>query len=108
MLAAFAQWLDHAGSAVFWTCIVGALAIDTVAVATVISTKSRALVNKWTGPVLVTNALLLGGGTILPVAMHMTSVAVMAVAPSVAPSMAPAVDAKTVTLEAPMGTAVGR
>ena len=89
MLAAFALWLDQAGSTLFWTCIVGALAIDTVAVATVVSTKSRALVNKWTGPVLVTNALLLGGGTVLPVAMHMTSVAVMAVAPSVTPVIGP-------------------
>ena len=86
MLAAFAQWLDHAGSTVFWTCLVGALAIDTVAVAMVVSTRSREIVNKWTGPVLVTNALLLGGGTVLPVAMHMTSVAVMAVAPSVTPA----------------------
>ena len=108
MLAAFALWLDQAGSTLFWTCIVGALAIDTVAVATVVSTKSRVLVNKWTGPVLVTNALLLGGGTVLPVAMHMTSVAVMAVAPSVTPTMAPAVDAKAVALDAPMGTALAR
>ena len=106
MLAAFALWLDHAGSTVFWTCLVGALAIDTVAVATVVSTKSRALVNKWTGPVVVANALLLGGGTLLPVAMHMTSVAVMAVAPSVTPSMAPAAEAKSVALDAPIGTAL--
>lgn len=103
MLAAFALWLDQAGSTVFWACIVGALAVDTVAVATVVSTKSRELVNKWTGPVLVTNALLLGGGTVLPVAMHMTSVAVMAVAPSVTPAMGPSVDAKAIALDAPTG-----
>ncbi len=108
MLAAFAQWLDNAGSLVFWSCVVGVLAIDTVAIAIVASTKSRELVNRWTGPVLITNALLLGGGTVLPVAMHMTSVAVMAVAPSMTPSMVPAADAKAVSLEAPVGTALTR
>jgi hypothetical protein len=112
MLAAFAQWLDQTGTTVFWVCIVGALTIDTVAVATVISTKSRELVNKWTGPVLVANALLLGGGTALPVAMRMTSAAVMAVAPSITPATGPAAearaDAQAIALDAPVGTAIGR
>lgn len=90
MLVALAQWLDNAGAFAFWACLVSVLAIDTVAIAMVAGTKSRELVNKWTGPVLITNALLLGGGTALPVALHMTSVAVMAVAPSVAPASDPA------------------
>ena len=86
MLVAFAQWLDNAGAFAFWACLVSVLTIDTVAIAMVAGTKSRELVNRWTGPVLITNALLLGGGTALPVALHMTSVAVLAIAPSVAPA----------------------
>ena len=54
-----------------------------VAAATVIGTKSRELVNKWTGTVVVANALLLGVGTAVPAAMYVTRMAVMAVAPSV-------------------------
>ena len=47
-----------------------------------VSTKSRDLVNRWTGPVLVVNALLLGAGTVVPVVMRVTSAAVVAIAPS--------------------------
>jgi hypothetical protein len=83
MLIALVQWLERIGPLVFWTCIVGALAVDTVAAATVIGTRSRELVNKWTGTIVVANALLLGVGTAVPAAMYVTRMAVMAVAPSV-------------------------
>jgi hypothetical protein len=83
MIVALVQWLDRVGPLVFWACIVGALAIDTVAAATVLGTRSRELVNKWTGAVLVANAALLGVGVAVPSAMYVTKMAVMAVAPSV-------------------------
>lgn len=82
MLAAFVQWLDSAGPVVFWTCAALLIAIDGVAVAAVLSTRSRELVNRWTGAVLVANALLLGTGVGVPVAMRMTSAAVSMLAPS--------------------------
>jgi hypothetical protein len=83
MLVAFVQWLERIGPMVFWGCIIGALAVDTVAAATVIGTRSRELVNRWTGTIVVANALLLGVGTAVPAAMYVTRMAVMAVAPSV-------------------------
>jgi hypothetical protein len=86
MLVALVQWLDRVGPLVFWACIVGALAIDTVAAATVLGTRSRALVNKWTGAVLVANATLLGVGVAVPSAMYVAKMAVMAVAPSMTPN----------------------
>ena len=82
MLVALVQWLERVGPLVFWACIVGALAIDTVAAATVLGTRSRALVNKWTGAVLAINVALLGVGTAVPAAMYVTKMAVIAVAPS--------------------------
>lgn len=92
MLHGIAQWLDSAGSFVFWACAALLVAVDGAAVATVAVTRSRTLVNRWTGPVLVANAVLLGGATVLPVAMRMTSAAITAMAPSVSSPLAPAVD----------------
>lgn len=83
MLAAFVQWLDSTASLVLWGCVALLVAVDVTAVLAVVTTKSRELVNRWTGPVLVANALLLGAGTVVPVAMRMTSAAVAAVMPSV-------------------------
>jgi hypothetical protein len=82
MLTVFVQWLDSVGPFVFWTCAVLLVAIDGIAVAAVVSTRSRELVNRWTGPVLVANALLLGTGVGVPVAMRMTSAAVSMLVPS--------------------------
>ena len=82
MLVSFVQWLDAAAPVVLWSCVALLVAVDAAAVLTVVSTKSRELVNRWTGPVLVVNALLLGVGTVIPVAMRVTSTAVVAVMPS--------------------------
>lgn len=91
MLASFVAWLDATAPVVLWTCVALLVVVDAAAVLTVATTKSRELVNKWTGPVLVVNALLLGTGTVVPLAMRVTSAAVVAVAPSLPDvSVAPA------------------
>ena len=82
MLAPFVQWLDATAPVVLWSCVALLVAVNATAVLAVVSTKSRELVNKWTGPVLVVNALLLGAGTVIPVAMRVTSTAVVAIMPS--------------------------
>jgi len=82
MLAPFVQWLDATASVVLWSCVALLIVVDATAALAVVSTKSRDLVNRWTGPVLVVNALLLGAGTVVPVIMRVTSAAVVAIAPS--------------------------
>jgi hypothetical protein len=83
MLDALILWLDQIRSTVFWLCAAGLLAIDLGAVAVVMATRSRALVNRWTGPVLAANLLLLGTGVGVPAAVY----AVKAVASALAPSL---------------------
>jgi len=100
MLAALALWLQSASTFVFWACAGLLVLVDGIAVMAVAATKDRVLVNKWTGPVLIANAVLLGAGVAVPVAMRMTSAALMAVAPaSVAPSAADAPASEAIALE---------
>ena len=88
MLDSVVLWLDQLSSQVFWTCAMALVAIDLVAVAVVMQTRSRALVNRWTGPVLAANLLLLGAGLGVPVAAFAAKAVANAVAPSVAASTA--------------------
>ncbi|HOX20024.1 MAG TPA: hypothetical protein PLI70_03760 [Gemmatimonadales bacterium] len=86
MLDSVVPWLDQVSSQVFWTCALALVAIDLVAVAAVMQTRSRALVNRWTGPVLAANLLLLGAGLGVPVAAFAAKAVANAVAPSIAAS----------------------
>ena len=88
MLDSAVLWLDQLGSQVFWTCAMALLAIDLGAVVVVMQTRSRALVNRWTGPVLAANLLLLGAGLGVPVAAFAAKAVANAVAPSIAASTA--------------------
>jgi hypothetical protein len=80
MLDAFVRWLEHTGTQIFWTCSLLLVAIDVTAAAVVFQTRSREVVNRWTGRVLAINALLLGTGLGVPAAMYVTRVVVSAVA----------------------------
>lgn len=82
MFVAIVNWLDRVGPLIFWTCAITLITIDAAAVAAVIGTKSRELVNRFTGAFVVANALLIGAGVGVPAAMYVTKVAVQAVAPS--------------------------
>jgi len=83
MLDALILWLDQVRSTVFWLCAIGLVTVDLGAVAVVMATRSRALVNRWTGPVLTANLVLLGVGVGVPV----VAFAARAVASALAPSM---------------------
>ncbi|MDH5235563.1 MAG: hypothetical protein OEW77_11440 [Gemmatimonadota bacterium] len=87
MFDSLVHWLERAGPLVFWTCAITLLAIDAAAIAVVIGTKSRALVNRWSLPLVIGNVLIVGAGTAIPTAMYVTKVAVQAFAPSVALSV---------------------
>ena len=82
MLASIVQWLDRVGPLVFWSCAVTLIAVDTAAVAAVMSTRSRALVNRWTGTVLAVNAFLLGAGVGIPATAFAAKMVVRNFAPS--------------------------
>ena len=86
MLDSVVPWLDQVSSQAFWTSAMALVAIDLVAVAAVMQTRSRALVNRWTGPVLAANLLLLGAGLGVPVAAFAAKAVANAVAPSIAAS----------------------
>jgi len=90
-------WLDQVRSAVFWSCLMGLLAVDAAAVVVVVVTRSRALVNRWTGPVLAANLALLGVGVGVPVVAY----AARSVASALAPSLS------TVSAKGDTGPAAG-
>jgi len=87
MFDSVAQLLDQIGSLTFWTCMSLLVAIDAIALAVVIRTRSRELVNRWTGRLVAANALLLGTGVGVPMTAYLARSVVIAVAPSVQPTI---------------------
>ena len=83
MFDSIAQTLGQIGSWTFWTCIAVLAAIDLVAIAVVIQTRSRELVNRWTGRIVAANVLLLGTGLGVPATAYLAKSVVLVVAPSV-------------------------
>jgi len=83
MFDSIAQTLGQIGSWTFWTCIAVLAAIDLVAIAVVIQTRSRELVNRWTGRLVAANLLLLGTGLGVPATAYLARSVVLVVAPSV-------------------------
>jgi hypothetical protein len=99
MLETTTLWLDQMSSGVFWTCAAGLVLIDLVAVAVVMATRSRELVNRWTGRVLAANLLLLGTGLGVPAAAFTMKLAAKAVFPSLSASAATATQSKSAVEE---------
>lgn len=82
MLDGLILWLDQVRSIVFWGCVTGLVVVDLAAAGAVVVTRSRALVNRWTGPVLAANLVLIGVGVGVPVAAFAARAAATALAPS--------------------------
>lgn len=85
MFDSIAQALDQIGSWSFWTCMAALVVIDVLAVAAVVQTRSRELVNRWTGRIVAANLLLLGAGLGVPATAFVAKSVVAAVAPTVQP-----------------------
>src|SRR4051812_4841749 len=83
MLDSIGQTLGQIGSLTFWTCMAVLAAIDLLAIAVVIHTRSRELVNRWTGRIVAANLLLLGTGLGIPATAYLARSVVLVVAPSV-------------------------
>lgn len=88
MLSSLVQWLDSVGSVVFWTCLIGLVVVNGAALTAFFARRSRNTVNKWTGPVLAANAILIGTGAIVPAATYVARTAAIAVAPAAAERVA--------------------
>ena len=73
-------WLSGFSSSVFQICAFLFVAVNATALAAFVATRSRALVQKWTGPWLATNALLIGAGVGTPLLVGITKLAVTAIA----------------------------
>ena len=82
MLDGLILWLDQVRSIVFWGCLAGLVTLDLAAVGIVVATRSRAFVNRWTGPVLAANLILIGAGVGVPVVAFVAQAAANALAPS--------------------------
>ena len=83
MFDSIAQTLGEIGSVTFWTCIGLLVAIDLLAIAVVVQTRSRDLVNRWTKTIVGANLLLLGTGVGVPATAYLARSVVVALAPSV-------------------------
>jgi hypothetical protein len=82
MGAAITTWLSSISGAVFQTCAILFVVINVGAVALVVTTKSRELVQRWTSPWLAANLFLLGAGAGVPLVAGVAKAAVQAVSGS--------------------------
>jgi hypothetical protein len=85
MFDSVAQLFDQIGWWTFWTCMAAVVVIDVLAAAAVVQTRSREIVNRWTGRLLATNLLLLGTGLGVPATAFVAKSVVLAVGPTVQP-----------------------
>ncbi len=82
MFSNLVQWLDSVGSIVFWTCLIGLVAVNGVAATAFFGRRSREAVNRWTTRVLAANLILIGTGTMVPAVTYVARTAVVALAPA--------------------------
>ena len=84
------DWLSRVGTLAFTLSASAFVVVNVSALAGVLVTRDRALVNRWTGRVLAANLFLAGTGLGIPLLTAMSRLAVSAVLPGVQ-RLAPAV-----------------
>ncbi len=78
---AVVTWLDRVGSITLGLSISALVILDLAALAAVVATRDRALVNRWTGRVLAANLTLLGIGVAGPALAFTGRLAVSVIGP---------------------------
>ncbi len=78
MDSALMTWLSGFSSSVFQACAFLFVAVNATALAAFLATRSRALVQRWTGPWLATNFVLIGAGAGIPMVAGIAKAAVAA------------------------------
>ena len=86
MLESTVLWLDQVSTEVFWICAAALVLIDVAAVAVVLQTRSRKIVDRWTSRVLTANLLLLGAGLGVPAVAYTAKLAATALLPGLSAS----------------------
>ena len=76
------SWLEGVGSTAFTVSALAFVALNGIAIAAVLSTRDRGLVNRWTPHFLVANLVLLGTGLGVPMAALAARTVIAAVTPS--------------------------
>lgn len=76
------DWLANVGATAFRWSALAFLVVNGIAVAAVVLTRDRALVNRWTGRLLAINLGLVGTGLGIPLLTTVSRVAVAAVLPT--------------------------
>lgn len=79
---AITTWLSSISDFVFRTCAILFVVLNVGAIGLVVTTRSRALVQRWTSPWLAVNLLLLGAGAGVPLMAGIAKAAVRAVSSS--------------------------
>lgn len=104
---ALLEWLARVGTSAFTYSALAFVLINGAAIAAVVVTRDRSLVNRWTGRLLAANLVLAGTGLGIPLATTVTRLGIMAVFPSVnvtptaIDKSADALDASEASLESP-------
>ena len=84
------SWLDGVGSTAFTLSAIAFVAVNAIAIGTVLLTRDRSIVNRFTPHFLAANLLLLGTGLGIPLA----ALAARSVISAVTPSFGSDVDAR--------------
>lgn len=103
MQASVVNWLGSVGSSAFAWSATAFVLINGAAVAAVVVTRDRSLVNRWTGKLLGVNLLLAGTGLGVPLLTSMAQLAITAVTPAVQSAL-PASDATSPSAAIPDGS----
>ncbi|MCC6930077.1 MAG: hypothetical protein IT359_13925 [Gemmatimonadaceae bacterium] len=80
---ALLDWLARVGTSAFQYSALAFVLINGAAVAAVLITRDRSLVNRWTGRLLAANLALAGTGLGVPLVTTVMRLGIMAVSPSV-------------------------
>ncbi len=101
MGAGLLEWLANVGAGAFRWSLMAFVIVNGLAIAAVIVTRDRSLVNRWTGRLLGVNLLLAGTGIGIPLLAAVTRLGVAAVFPGTA-KLVPQVDKIDRALDVPL------
>ena len=90
MEATLVSFLDALSSKVFWLALAGFVLLNGAALAGIVLTRSRRLVDQWTPKLLAADAVLVGAGLGIPLVSGLAKLGVHAVAAMFGGTAAPA------------------
>lgn len=82
METALLDWLARTGSRAFTFSLGAFVLVNGAAIAAVMVTRDRSLVNRWTGRLLAANLVLAGTGLGIPLLTTVTRLGILAVSPA--------------------------